>query len=81
MSKIWIYGFWKPARIDRTNPRPVPGPMVIGILSLSLITVLIGVQPDPLHVFATEAAAELADSGTYLRAVLGAAAPAALELP
>lgn len=81
MSKIWIYAFWKPARIERVHPRRIPVSMVTGILGLSLITVLIGLQPDALHLFAGEAAAELADRGAYVRAVLGAAAPVEQELP
>ncbi len=71
MSKIWIHAFWKPARIDRTAPRRVPVPMVAAILGLGLITVVIGLQPDPLYRFALDAAAELADRGGYIEAVLG----------
>jgi multicomponent Na+:H+ antiporter subunit D len=80
MSKIWIHAFWKPARIERIAPRRIPVPMVLAILGLGLVTVVIGLQPDPLYRFATEAAAELADRGGYIRAVLGAA-PVIQELP
>lgn len=81
MSKIWIHAFWKPARIERAHPRRIPVPMVAGILGLSLITVLIGLQPDALHLFASEAAAELADRGAYVSAVLGPAVPEMQVLP
>ncbi len=75
MSKIWINAFWRAPRVPRAAPRRLPLPMVAATLLLGAITVLIGLLPDPLYQFATEAAAELTDPSGYVQAVLGAQAP------
>ncbi len=71
MSKIWIYAFWRPPAATRKAPRRTPVAMTIAISGLALLTVAIGLQPEPLHDFATQAAAGLIDPDGYIAAVLG----------
>lgn len=71
MTKIWNEAFWKDA--PRSEPRPLAGNglrlMVAPIVVLALLTVLIGLVPQPLFEIADRAAAELLNHGDYLRAV------------
>ncbi len=71
MSKIWIEGYWKDAPIARQPQRAVPVPMLLGIGSLALLTLGIGLMPEPLVQFANAAANALVDPQAYIDATFG----------
>jgi len=74
MIKIWTEAFWKPA----PNPGPSPSPpaplspwMLAPVLTLALVTVLLGLFMEPLIQYALAAADQLLDPQAYITAVLG----------
>ena len=71
MSKIWIEAFQKPAPEDAEPARRVPAAMLVASALLGLVTVWLGVQPEPLLQFAGDTAASLADPAGLIDTVLG----------
>ena len=71
MSKIWIEAFQKPGPDGAEPARRVPVVMLVASALLGLVTVWIGVQPEPLLVFAGDSAVELASPAGLIDAVLG----------
>lgn len=71
MTKIWTEAFWKPlpggSRVGAGRVLPMAAPAA----GLALVTLLIGLQPQPLLEYATRAASELLDPSIYVRSVLG----------
>jgi multicomponent Na+:H+ antiporter subunit D len=80
MTKIWGRAFWEP-HPDGTVPRlsdmglAERNAFLLPIAALALLTVVIGLFPEPFLVIATRAADELLDPSAYLAAVLGAEVP------
>ena len=73
MSKIWIEAFWKNAPIERTRERGVPTAMICAISALALITLTIGLMPEPLIAFSQRAADALMNPAGYIDATLAGA--------
>lgn len=81
MTKIWAQVFWKPApelaSKDDSVEAVVPltstsiSLLVVPIAALAVLTVLIGVYPQPFLALAERAADELLDPARYVAAVLG----------
>jgi multicomponent Na+:H+ antiporter subunit D len=72
MTKIWNEAFWKEAP-EATSPQDwhrTIWPMIVPIVILAMLTVTIGLAPQPLFAVADRAAAELLDLEAY-RATLG----------
>ncbi len=76
MTKIWAEVFWKPhpdgiepemARIGWT----IGLPLMLPIAGLAVLTVIIGLFPEPFVLFAERAAAQLLDPTDYIETVLG----------
>jgi multicomponent Na+:H+ antiporter subunit D len=80
MMKIWSGAFWAPPIGEAAAP-PVggrfggPPMMVVPTIVLVAVTVAIGVAAGPLLELSERAAADLVDPSTYVRVVLGDAAP------
>ena len=76
MTKIWVEAFWKPHPAGN-DPRLADIPRVerirllTPIAGLAILTVIIGVFPEPFVVFAERAAAQLLDPSAYVQAVMG----------
>jgi multicomponent Na+:H+ antiporter subunit D len=75
MSKIWAEAFWKPhpaggalslAQVDGRDRTAMMLPVVI----LAVLTVIIGLYPQPFVELAERAAAQLLDPNSYVEAVL-----------
>lgn len=77
MSKIWIYGFWKPPRAERSRPRRVPITMLAATGLLGAVTLLIGLAPEAFVHYSALAADALVDPASYIAAVFGPEAAAA----
>ncbi|WP_322892392.1 MULTISPECIES: Na+/H+ antiporter subunit D [unclassified Yoonia] len=82
MTKIWAEAFWKP-HPDGIEPKlsTLPGrsALLIPVIFLAVLTMVIGLMPDPFVTFAERAAEQLLDSTAYITTVLGEdAMPAAL---
>ncbi len=80
MTKIWGRAFWKPhpGGIEpslASLPRAHRLAMMVPIAGLALLTVLIGLFPEPFLQLATTAAEELLNPQAYIAAVLGDAVP------
>ncbi|MCU0726613.1 MAG: Na+/H+ antiporter subunit D [Planctomycetes bacterium] len=74
MVKIWNEAFWKPAPSPAPHPRPGRGTllaMTAPIAVLALVTVLIGLWPQPLLDVAGRAADQLLDPAGWAKAVAG----------
>jgi multicomponent Na+:H+ antiporter subunit D len=77
MTKIWGEAFWKP-HPEGTDPRvtALPAaqfwPLLLPIGALALLTVYIGLNPEPFVQFAERAADQLLDPADYVQTVLGA---------
>jgi multicomponent Na+:H+ antiporter subunit D len=73
MTKIWALGFWKPhpegdeAIVEKAPVRLMVAPIAV----LAVLTVLIGLLPEPVYQLADRAAGELLDRSAYISAVLG----------
>lgn len=74
MTKIWSEAFWKPMPAE-VNGSPIRRPlspwMLVPVLSLALVTVLLGLCMEPVIQFSMVAAGQLMDPQVYIRAVLG----------
>lgn len=73
MSKIWIEAFWKEPRAEVTGDFRVPKTMLVPIMALGLITLCLGIFPDPVITFARVAGLNLVNPHDYIVAVLGGA--------
>ena len=74
MIKIWTEAFWKPAPAVVNGShikRPLSSWMLAPVLSLSLVTVLLGLFMEPVIQFSMAAAGQLMDPQIYISAVLG----------
>ncbi|MDB2406921.1 Na+/H+ antiporter subunit D [Jannaschia sp.] len=76
MTKIWGQAFWKPhpgATVPSLSALKPADKMalLLPIASLALMTILIGLFPEPFVQVAERAAAELLDPSAYISAVLG----------
>jgi len=77
MTKIWAGAFWKPLPEDPTigDSEPlVRRPMallLVPVLILALMTLTIGLFPEPFYQLAEFAAADLMNPSAYIEAVLG----------
>ncbi|NVD08674.1 Na+/H+ antiporter subunit D [Vibrio sp. JPW-9-11-11] len=73
MSKIWAESFWKPAPADCEPQQTVPRQWgyYLPIITLTALSVIIGLAAEPFYLFAQHAAAQLMDSTDYVTAVLG----------
>lgn len=69
MSKIWMEAFWKTNPRKVVRYRPVPVGMMAPIAVLAAITVVIGLNPEPLVEFSQSAAASMADPAQFIAAV------------
>lgn len=78
MTKIWAEAFWKPQpegralRLSDLSPRE-RGLLLAPVVALALMTVIIGLMPQPFLDFAGVAAEQLLNPDAYLLAVLGEA--------
>ena len=74
MTKIWAEAFWKPQPkpvalgAPAGNP-PVPWLMMLPIISLALLTVLIGIFAEPVFQLSQRAADQLLNPAEYIAAV------------
>jgi len=74
MIKIWSEAFWKPAPIEEQKSSancPLSPWMLAPVLSLALVTVLLGLCMEPVIRFSVSAAGQLMDPQIYIEAVLG----------
>jgi multicomponent Na+:H+ antiporter subunit D len=74
MIKIWSEAFWKPAPDKRpvsSVKRPLSPWMLAPVLSLALVTVVLGLCMEPVIRFSELAAGQLMDPQVYIEAVLG----------
>ncbi|MEL7290337.1 MAG: proton-conducting transporter membrane subunit [Pseudomonadota bacterium] len=73
MSKIWAEAFWKPAPSDHPPLQSVPTQWgyYLPIITLTGLSVIIGLAAEPFYQFAQYAAAQLLDPNEYVTAVLG----------
>jgi multicomponent Na+:H+ antiporter subunit D len=74
MIKIWTEAFWKPAPAEVNGSRikhPLSPWMLAPVLSLALVTVLLGLFMEPMIQFSMVAAGHLMDPKVYISAVLG----------
>ncbi len=76
MTKIWAQAFWEP-HPDGIEPKLAMlttrdrAAMLVPIAGLAMLTVIIGVMPDPFVRFAEASATQLLDPTAYVTAVLG----------
>jgi multicomponent Na+:H+ antiporter subunit D len=76
MTKIWAEAFWKKApssceQYNLANPNPLPKVMVIPCVVLTLLTVWISLNPQPLLELSAKASEQLANPQCYIKEVLG----------
>lgn len=73
MSKIWSEAFWKPLDEQAKPPCGLNGQWryYLPIMTLTSLTIVIGLVAEPFYRFAEVAAAQLFDPKEYLAAVLG----------
>jgi multicomponent Na+:H+ antiporter subunit D len=80
MTKIWAAAFWKPhpdgiePSLSRVHRREIV-PMMIPVVGLAVLTMVIGLFPEPFVQIAETAAAQLLDPSDYIATVLGDRAP------
>jgi len=80
MTKIWAAAFWKPhpdgiePSLSRV-PRRELVPMMIPVVGLAVLTMIIGLFPEPFVQIAETAAAQLLDPSDYIAAVLEGRTP------
>ncbi|WP_333713822.1 Na+/H+ antiporter subunit D [Yoonia sp.] len=76
MTKIWAEAFWKnhPEGIEpRLSTLPHKWAQLLPIGGLAVLTIIIGMNPEPFVQFAERSAAQLLDPTDYIAAVLGEA--------
>jgi multicomponent Na+:H+ antiporter subunit D len=76
MTKIWGEVFWKPhpEGIEPAMSRigwAAGMPLILPIAAMAVLTVVIGLFPEPFVVFAERSAAQLLDPSAYIATVLG----------
>jgi multicomponent Na+:H+ antiporter subunit D len=71
MTKLWNEAFWKEPPAPAAAVAPVAWTLLGPVVALAGITVAVGLGAGPVFELASRAAAQLADPGHYLRAVLG----------
>lgn len=74
MTKIWAEAFWKAkpeGQINHPLTRKDQWLYLTPIVTLSIMTVFIGLAVEPLYQFANTAAEQMLDSRQYINAVLG----------
>ena len=74
MIKIWSEAFWKPAPIEERKSSanyPLSPWALAPVLSLAMVTVLLGLCMEPVIRFSVSAAGQLMDPQVYVEAVLG----------
>ena len=76
MTKIWAEAFWKPHPAGVAPALSGLGgreraALLLPVLTLALLTVTIGLAPEPFVAFAERAAGQLLDPTLYVQAVLG----------
>jgi len=74
MIKIWSEAFWKqaPAGVNGSSIKRPLSPWMLGpVLSLALVTVLLGLCMEPVIQFSMKAAGQLMNPQAYISAVLG----------
>lgn len=71
MTKIWAEAFWKEAPKEAPSPRRVAPLRLLPIACMALTTLAISLYPQPLLHYSEAAGAQLHDTSTYIRAVLG----------
>jgi multicomponent Na+:H+ antiporter subunit D len=74
MTKIWAEAFWK-NHPDGVEPRlstlPHKWAQLLPIGGLAVLTIIIGMNPEPFVQFAERSAAQLLDPTEYITTVLG----------
>ncbi|WP_292287869.1 Na+/H+ antiporter subunit D [Marivita sp.] len=76
MTKIWAQAFWEP-HPEAVTPKLFSlsgrdrAALLLPIAGLALLTIIIGVMPEPFVRFAQDSAAQLLDPSAYIAAVLG----------
>lgn len=80
MTKIWAEAFWKElpdvsdekeSRTMSTPPRVSTYLLVLPIVSLAVVTIIIGLAVEPVYLLASRAAEQLMDPSEYIRIVIG----------
>jgi multicomponent Na+:H+ antiporter subunit D len=74
MIKIWSEAFWKPAPAEAqvsSAKCPLSPWMLAPVLSLAVVTVILGLCMEPVIRFSVAAAGQLMDPQVYIKAVLG----------
>jgi multicomponent Na+:H+ antiporter subunit D len=75
MTKIWAEAFWKPAdgTAQETKPMPLQSnlQLLLPVVSLVVLTVLIGLLAEPIFTLVLRAANQLLSPTEYVSAVLG----------
>ncbi|WP_019956355.1 Na+/H+ antiporter subunit D [Yoonia vestfoldensis] len=74
MTKIWAEAFWKdhPDGIDpKLSALPGRTALLVPVIGLALLTMVIGLMPEPFVTFAERSAAQLLDPTEYITTVLG----------
>jgi multicomponent Na+:H+ antiporter subunit D len=74
MTKIWAEAFWKTPPEPLPTPTKVPWALTVPCVVLMLLTLMIGLFPEPLMAYCVAAAKQLADPQSYIDAVLVPAA-------
>ncbi|MEM6376560.1 MAG: proton-conducting transporter membrane subunit, partial [Pseudomonadota bacterium] len=76
MTKIWAAAFWEPhpdglaPALSRLSARE-RGALLWPVAGLAVMTIAIGLSPEPFVAFAQQSAAQLLDPQAYIAAVLG----------
>ena len=72
MLKIWNEAFWKAAPTPPPQDKATQScvSQYVAIIVLSVLTLCIGLNPEPFVAFSVEAAGQLTDPGRYINAVL-----------
>ncbi|MEL7179454.1 MAG: Na+/H+ antiporter subunit D [Pseudomonadota bacterium] len=76
MTKIWAEAFWKP-HPDGIEPEmktlPNKAAQIVPVAGLAVLTIIIGLNPEPFVQFAEQTTDQLLDPTAYITAVLGEA--------
>lgn len=71
LGRVWLFAFWRPApeAAGREEPVRLPAAVMLPLAALTLLTLFLGLVPEPLVAAAGEAAAGLTDPAAYVRSV------------